>query len=264
MLQAYLFCVCFTFVFYFIDIFFVYFLWCFDFLTEDSNDHLPQSSDLAQSHNNVIHNDLAPVNRNRAATTGVIVNTPAANTTTNINTTNSTTTTTTNSTTTKDNDSPRLFNNVSNSKPFNRAQSPKIKSPPVVPERPPPASPAKPKRTSGNHTSGSESPRVPVQSPRVSSQSPKPAVTHGVKFGAVETIPDDDDYPMEPPALPKKPPIPARNSLSPPLPNTSPGAKTTPPASSSNDQGYYVFSPDDDESSSEGDYDEDETAVGAG
>lgn len=228
----------------------------FDSLAEDTNDHLPQSSDLAQSHNNVIHNDLTPTNRNRAATTGVIVNTPSANT--NINTANVTTTT-------KDNDSPQLFNNFSNSKPLNHAQSPKVKSPPAVPEKPSPASPAKPKRTSGSHTSGPESPRVPVQSPRVSSQSPKPAGTHGVKFGAVETIPtEDDNYPVELPTIPKKPPIPVRNSLSPPLPNASPATKNVPPVTSSSDQGYYLFSPDDDESSSEGDYDEEEAAIGAG
>lgn len=213
----------------------------------------------------MIHNDLTPVNRNRAVTAGVI-NTPAAATATNnINTDNITSTTSTaTTTTTTDNNSPRLFNNFSNSKPLPRAQSPKVTSPPVGVERLPPGSPGKPKRTSGNHTSVPDSPRVPVQSPRVSSQSPKPAAARGVQFGAVETIPDEeDDYPAEPPPIiPKKPLIPARNSLSPPATKTSPPVKNVPPSSS--DQGYYLFSPDDDESSSEGDYDEEETVIGAG
>ena len=244
----------------------VIFLYMFLFLTEDTNDHLPQSSNLAQT--NVIHNDLTPVNRNRAATTGVIVNTPAAatNTTTNnINTDSitSTTSTTTNTTTTTDNNSPRLFNNFSNSKQLPQAQSPKVTSPPVVADRPPPGSPAKPKRTSGSHSSVPDSSVVSTQSPRMSSQSPKPAGARGVQFGVVETIPDQEDsYPAEPPpVIPKKPLVPARNSMSPPATSSSsPAVKNIPPS----DKGYYVFSPDDDESSSEGDYDEDETVIGEG
>lgn len=207
------------------------------------------------------------MNRNRAATTGV-VNTPSAatNATNNINTDSITTSTVAATTaSTPENKSSRLFNNFSNSKPLVRAQSPKVTSPPAVAEKPPPGSPAKAKRTSGNHTGVPDSPRVPVQSPRVSSQSPKPPVARGVQFGVVETIPDEAvSYPPEPPPLvPKKPLIPSRNSMSPPAPNSSsPAVKNA--AATSSDQGYYLFSPDDDESSSEGDYDEDETAIGAG
>ena len=209
------------------------------------------------------------MNRVRAATTGV-VSTPAAATTTtanNIDTntvTNMTTTAATTSTT-MENNNPRMFNNFANSKPLPRAQSPKVSSPTVAADKPPPVSPLKPKRTSGNHTGVPESPRVRVQSPRNSSQSPKPPVARGVQFGVVETIPDEneDSYPAEPPpVLPRKPLIPSRNSVSPPTSNiSSPPTNNIP---SSSDQGYYVFSPDDDESSSEGDYDEEESAIGAG
>ena len=235
------------------------------FLTEDTNDNIPQSSNLAQT--NVIHNNLTPVNRNRAASTGVIVNTPAAATNTTNNNINSddvtSTTSTTANTTTTDSNSPRLFNNFSNSKPHARAQSPKVTSPPVVADRPPPGSPAKPKKTSGSHSSVPNSPIVSAQSPRMSSQSPKPTGARGVQFGTIETIPDQEDsYPTEPPpVIPKKPVIPARNSMSPPATSSSsPAVKNIPPS----DKGYYVFSPDDDESSSEGDYDEDETVIGEG
>ena len=221
----------------------------------------------------MIHNDLTPVNRVRAATAGVVVNTPAAATTTttnniDINTITNTTTTAPTTSTSMENNTPRLFNNFSNSKPHLRAQSPKVTSPTVAADKPPPVSPAKPKRTSGNHTGVPESPRVPVQSPKVSSQSPKPTGVRGVQFGAVETIPreNEDSYPAEPPpVVPKKPLIPARNSVSPPTSSvSSPHTNNIPPVTSSSDQGYYVFSPDDDESSSEGDYDEDETTIAAG
>ena len=226
-------------------------------LTEDVNDHLPQSN-LAPSHTNVIHNDLTPVNRTRAVTAGVMVNNPPTATTTINNITN----TTTNATAT-DNNSPRLFNNFSNSQSIPHAHSPKVKSPPIIAEKLPPPSPAKPKRTSGSHTGVADIPRAPVQSPRVSSQSPNVAAAqHGVRFGVVETIPrgneEDDETPVEPPVVPKKPPVPPRSSLSPPAPNTSPNAKNV------GDPKYLIFSPDDDESSSEGDYDEDETEIGTG
>ena len=241
------------------------------YFAEDSNDHLPQSSNLAAPHANVIHNDLTPVNRVRAATTGV-VNTPSAATTTtnniDTNTITNTTTAAATTSTTMENNNPRLFNNFSNSKPLSRAQSPKVSSPTVAADKPPPVSPHKPKRTSGNHTGVPESPRIPVQSPRNSSQSPKPAVARGVQFGTVETIPskNEDSYPAEPPpVVPRKPVIPSRNSVSPPTSAvSSPPTNNIPPVTSSSDQGYYVFSPDDDESSSEGDYDEDETVIGAG
>ena len=84
----------------------------------------------------------------------------------------------------------------------------------------------------------------------------------------VETIlgqDEDDNYPDKPPpVISKEPPVPSHNSMSPPAPNVSSPPNKSIPVTSSSDQGYYLFSPDDDESSSEGDYDEDETVIGAG
>ncbi|XP_065891283.1 phosphatase and actin regulator 1-like isoform X2 [Dysidea avara] len=204
-----------------------------------NDDVFPRSSDAIQNTNNVVHNnlhDIPPANRGRSATTGGLVNSPP-----------------TASTTVENSGSPRLYNNFSNPQPSPRTvQSPKLKSPPIVPEKPP-NSPAKLKRISGNNTNSPDSPKVMPHSPSTSSG----GASRGVQFGAVETIPDEvRSFPSEPPAVPKKP---ARNSLSP----VTTGGGGTPTATknvttSTSDPAYYVFSPDDDESSSEGDYDEDE------
>jgi len=204
------------------------------------DDVFPRSSDAIQSTNNVVHNnlhDIPPVNRGRSATTGGLINSPP-----------------TASATVENNSSPRLYNNFSNPQPSPKTvQSPKLKSPPIVPEKPP-SSPAKLKRISGGNTNSPDSPKVMPHSPSISSG----GTPRGVQFGVVETIPDEvRSFPSEPPAVPKKPV--ARNSLS-PVATAGSGTPTTTKnvAPSTGDPAYYVFSPDDDESSSEGDYDEDE------
>jgi len=204
-------------------------------------DVFPQSSDANQSTNNVVHNnlhDIPPVNRGRSATTGGLVNAPPAA-----------------STTVENNNSPRLYNNFSNSQPSPKTvRSPKLKSPPIVPDKPP-NSPAKLKRISGSNTNSPDSPKVMPHSP----VTPSGGTPRGVQFGAIETIPDEvRSFPSEPPAVPKKPV--GRNSLSPVATSGGGGTPTITKsvAPSSGDPAYYVFSPDDDESSSEGDYDEDE------
>lgn len=202
------------------------------------DDVAPRSSSDAS--NNVVHNnlhDIPPVNRGRSATTGGLGNTPP--------------------TATVENNSPRLYNNFSNPQPSPKTvHSPKLKSPPIVPERPP-TSPAKLKRISGSNTNSPDSPKVTPHSPSTSSS----GTPRGVQFGAVETIPDEvKSFPSEPPAVPKKPLAPARNSLSPVATGGAgtPTTTTKTPSVSTTDPAYYVFSPDDDESSSEGDYDEDD------